>query len=560
MLRLSAAAAPGPLFGPDFVPSQQDNMNGEYPFSTTPGGTPGKFPKKYRDYPGGVESFDVLSPPMTTLYSQVWWKPLAPSAFPQDIVDKYAGKKMAVVGWEIDQVRVMPDGSHKSVPISATYNHHYVAGMIGGSARYKKVQLDGPDDPRAADLMVGHGGLAWEQPQYIVEGKTESNHMQFSSANGGEYRKTYHGFAPEYAMVIESPHSMQISPMQIDTWNRDAMDIDGPTPPKFVPGPLPRASLAPTDSPRYSSLLECPLTTRITKVIDGGYVAQSQGVCGEPVLTFQECYAAAAATVAGGRRPFVNRTASDPTQPPGCSATIDTGANGTVRILFNELATATTGCAAAATTVAGEISSLVDVAIALDATTQTATLELRGPANVWFGAAFGAHAMADAPWTVVVDGGGNVTERKLSNHAAGAVLAPSVHVLSSMVQGDVRTVRLSRPLQAASPDLFTFSVASADATIPLLTAVGSGVAYAYHKDKAPSALTLLPMTGSSGACVCPQQPKPFGEATGKFVYHAVKNQTVDVGSGAVGFGAHKCADFPATILNEQRNPTCDVRQ
>ena len=40
------------------------------------------FPKQYRDYPGGVESFDVYSPPMTTLYSQVWWQPLAPTALP----------------------------------------------------------------------------------------------------------------------------------------------------------------------------------------------------------------------------------------------------------------------------------------------------------------------------------------------------------------------------------------------------------------------------------------------------------------------------------------------
>ena len=54
---------------------------------------------------------------------------------------------------------------------------------VGGAARFKKVQLSGPDDPRAAELMVGHGGLAWEQPQYVVEGKTSSNHAAFSSAN-----------------------------------------------------------------------------------------------------------------------------------------------------------------------------------------------------------------------------------------------------------------------------------------------------------------------------------------------------------------------------------------
>ena len=48
-------------------------MNGEYPLSPTPGSkNMGKlFPNQYRDYPGGAEMFEVYSPPITTLYSQV---------------------------------------------------------------------------------------------------------------------------------------------------------------------------------------------------------------------------------------------------------------------------------------------------------------------------------------------------------------------------------------------------------------------------------------------------------------------------------------------------------
>ena len=34
----------------------QPNMNGPYVYSTTPGGTPGKLPAQYADWPGGVES------------------------------------------------------------------------------------------------------------------------------------------------------------------------------------------------------------------------------------------------------------------------------------------------------------------------------------------------------------------------------------------------------------------------------------------------------------------------------------------------------------------------
>ena len=101
-----------------------------------------------------------------------------------------------------------------SVPISATYNHHYVAQLVGGKARFQKINLSGPDDPRAADLLKqsGHGAVAWDQPQYVVEDShSATDHIQFSSANGGEYRKTFHGFAPGYAIVIDSPSAMQIS-------------------------------------------------------------------------------------------------------------------------------------------------------------------------------------------------------------------------------------------------------------------------------------------------------------------------------------------------------------
>ena len=56
--------------------------------------------------------------------AQVWWAPLKPADMPADIVKKYAGKGMAVVGWEIDQVRkgAGPNGEDVPVPISASYN------------------------------------------------------------------------------------------------------------------------------------------------------------------------------------------------------------------------------------------------------------------------------------------------------------------------------------------------------------------------------------------------------------------------------------------------------
>ena len=325
---LSAFVFPLAFSGPG---APAENMNGEYAIGATPNGKPGLFPKHYREYPRGVESFDVYSPPMSTLYSQVWWQALDPVALPEEIVKRYSGSGMAIVGWEMDQVRTAPGGGDSSVPISALYLHHFTGSMIGAGARYRKVRLDGPDDPRAAQLKEQHGlhgMVAWDMPHYIVEPsgtqsdpKGRPSHQSFASANGGEYRKSYHGFAPGYALVVDSPTEFQITPMQIDTWHRAEMNISAPLPPKFVPGPLPRSSLAGAN-PLHSGLLECPMTTRLTKAVDGAYDVLSSGVCREPILTSHECFHAAAASLAGAGRRFSNASASDPSRPPGCSATV----------------------------------------------------------------------------------------------------------------------------------------------------------------------------------------------------------------------------------------------
>ena len=77
----------------DFTPSDEPNMNGDYIFMTEDGSKPNDlFPKQFKDYPGGVEYYDVYSPPMETLYSQLYYQPLEPVDLPKEMVDKYAGK------------------------------------------------------------------------------------------------------------------------------------------------------------------------------------------------------------------------------------------------------------------------------------------------------------------------------------------------------------------------------------------------------------------------------------------------------------------------------------
>lgn len=69
----------------------------------------------------------------------------------------------------------------------------------------------------------------------------------------------------------------------------------------------------------------------------------------------------------------------------------------------------------------------VNMSLALDATVAggQATITLTGPSSVWFGVAFNAIAMGDLPYTIVVDGTGNVTEHKIGDHDAGNQLHPT---------------------------------------------------------------------------------------------------------------------------------------
>ena len=73
--------------------------------------------------PGGVENFTIYAGPITSTYGEVFWTSLPQVRLPDDIVARFKGKGMAVVGFEVDQVRRTPEGD-VSVPINVAYNHH----------------------------------------------------------------------------------------------------------------------------------------------------------------------------------------------------------------------------------------------------------------------------------------------------------------------------------------------------------------------------------------------------------------------------------------------------
>ena len=129
-------------------------MNGKYVISNPMTGKPMERTfTEYNSYPRPTEYFDVYSPKISTLYSQVFWTQMDKVELPENIVKRFANKTMAVVGFEIDQVFKGENGGEDiSVPINVAYNHHFESEMLGKGASLEKIVLNDPSDARARDM------------------------------------------------------------------------------------------------------------------------------------------------------------------------------------------------------------------------------------------------------------------------------------------------------------------------------------------------------------------------------------------------------------------------
>lgn len=156
----------------------------------------------------------------------------------------------------------------------------------------------------------------------------------------------------------------------------------------------------------------------------------------------------------------------------------------------------------------------------------------------------------DNPYTIIVDGSGAVSERKLAKHAAGVPLATSVTVVSNTVSGAVRTVVMTRSLSGATRDHYTFD--STTLSIPFISAVGLASAFGPH-NAAPHGAATMYLWPATPVCVCSVPAAPFGQGSGVLKY---------LPTGAtVAFNQHThgCYDQPREDLIAQRNPSCDIR-
>jgi hypothetical protein len=556
------------------------NMNGEYHVQNDL--VPGKsFNTNFSSYPAlgrtdnKVRYVEVYSAEaIETLYSQVWWTMSSLSPFPEALQKEFDSKVMAIVGYEFDQVIRNDDGTETPVPVTWSYNHHYSARVVGKYAEMYQVPVSGPDDP-----MAKHGGhlsgpfkgspasvwLAQSTKDDPTPNSSIPAIVDFDEANGGEWRKSFHGYPRGYAQLVEGPIGFRIEPMQIDTRNRDgSMETaaDG-----FVPDPnlVPKAYAAPLTGPDavYSGLLECPCTDRITKDIEGAYMFQAEGSKLNKglrrIATAPECFEAASKM---GLPNITQKNAQgvDKNRPAGCSFRADGAYLREQSVFFNTLESAAPcgGTNATSHHVAGMSTSLVGLAIGLNSGTAVgnATITITGPADVWFGVALGATEMKEQPAAIIVDGSGQIAEYRLGTHTAGKKLVTQVTVLSNIVttvnKTRTRTVILTRQFAGKTADHYTFpaNLTKLGGTVQWMNAVGSGPEYSFHKAMSSASLLLVKLGVEN--CLCGLDT-PFGSSKGKIIY------THDDGTTeSIAHSGSSCGNSTPSDLIPTRNPRCDL--
>lgn len=419
------------------------------------------------------------------------------------------------------------------MPIYWAYNHHYVAWLKGAHATLVDVDQTNPMWEKVNGHPMKKAAIAINDPNPDSVIPTS---QFFSEGNGGESRKSYHGYPPKRAQLIDSPTDFQITPMQIDTWNRNTSYGE-----PFKAGPESPQSTAPAGA-TYSGHLECPCTDRITKTIIHTFKTVPTGACPTDVQEATVCFEAAAEL--GYQTPFKNVTVNSSAYPVGCSYSSTSKDN--ITAIFNAYAgSAATVCggkgAATGRKLTGAATSYVTMELDIDASADTVTISLTGPSTVWYGVGLGAQLMKDAPNAIIVQGNGSVFEQKLADQSPGSLLPTSVTVVSNSVSGNRRTVVLTRALKGKTAAHYTFDVNSA--TIPFINAVGKTPNFSYHQSRAAAMLNLVVV--GEPTCVCD---------TGKQAYISS-----DMNPARAAFRKN-CKDEPHGDLIKLNNPTCTIEQ
>ena len=176
-----------------------ENMNGEYVITKTPNAGAADYNTQWSEWKnelGGVEYFEMYVGPFTSFYSQVWWAALPQVELPDDIKRRFNYSAMAILGYEVDQVRKKGDkdvdgsvlNEDVSVPINVAYNHHHDAFFTGRHSRMKKVPYD-PFDKSISQMSRADPHFVHVPVEVSPSPRGLPTSAHLAAGNGGEYRK-----------------------------------------------------------------------------------------------------------------------------------------------------------------------------------------------------------------------------------------------------------------------------------------------------------------------------------------------------------------------------------
>eukprot|EP00944_MAST-04C_sp_MAST-4C-sp1_P015663 g15663.t1 len=540
-------------------------------------GTPGEYETTFtQNIVGDVEHFDVYGE-VRTVYSQVYWTRNLPINLPPSLVKRFEGKVMAITGYEVDQVihegpepgstttatelggfscypSCDKNGEDKSVPIYNAYNHHYFSWLTGADAEmYESRSLGNVPNPTStafrAKANTTHG-----YPASIV----------YKENPGGEFRKSYHGYPSGYAQLIASPTQWVVEPMQIDTHNRnyDINDDQIGYEEWFLPKRFTGNNMTDLHS-GMCPLIECPCTDRITKLkIKTPVIVATKRVCENQISSAEDCKKAFEDIIADGSGYELNKVTTlynSDALPNGCiiDPIVSEETDGSISTAkkFNLIVNL---AAKTSKAMCGNDSSKMALygKSSLNLTTLTVehsgyergsniTFTISGPSDVWYGVGFNAEEMKDEPYAIIIDGKGEVSERKLGEHAPGKLLRSTLQVISNSVNNNTRTVVLTREIVDEN-DMPYLGVAG---NLNVITAVGSTIDLSYHKSRTAASIVMIPEKVRS--CLCQPNTKAF------IVYMNQSKQ---------GFG-YDCVDEPRSDMLRKgdgtqrsgiQNMACDV--
>lgn len=119
----------------------------------------------------------------------------------------------------------------------------------------------------------------------------------------------------------------------------------------------------------------------------------------------------------------------------------------------------------------------MDVIVTLDSNAQQVEIELTGPNSQWHAVGFGGNNMSGT-YSIIVDGTGSESERKLGFHNSGTLLTSSFTSTSTSTSGTIRTTTVNRARVGSNSNYYTFP--NGAGSITLIWAKGSGSSLSNH--------------------------------------------------------------------------------